>query len=57
MIGKHQTDSSLDERKVLSKPNRIGFEGMRCIKLGFFFCYKIMFSHNLKFILRNSLSR
>ena len=30
-------DSSLDEWEVLSKLNRIDFEDMKCIKLGYFF--------------------
>jgi len=34
--GEDYMDSSLDERKVLSNPNRINFEGMKYIKLGYF---------------------
>jgi len=34
--GGEYMDSSLDERKVLSKRNRIDFEGMKCITLCYF---------------------
>jgi hypothetical protein len=41
MIGKHQKEDNtgilvIYERKVQSKPKRIDFEGMKCIKLRYF---------------------